>query len=65
LTYGIAHAQHRTDYNLYEGWALKGYPEKVYLRGRLIVEDERWLGESGMGRFLERMPTEASFFTFD
>jgi dihydropyrimidinase len=54
LTYGIAHAQHRTDYNLYEGWALRGYPEKVFLRGCLIVEDERWLGEPGMGRFIAR-----------
>ncbi len=56
LTYGVAHAQHRTDYNLYEGWELVGYPEKVYLRGQLIVDGERWLGKPGMGRFLERKP---------
>ncbi len=54
LSYGVAHAQHRTDYNLYEGWELVGYPEKVYLRGRLIVDGERWLGRPGMGRFLHR-----------
>lgn len=54
LTYGLAHAQHRTDYNLYEGWPLKGYPEKVYLRGKLIVDGERWLGKPGGGRFLRR-----------
>lgn len=54
LTYGIEHARHRTDYNLYEGWELKGYPEKVFLRGRLIVDSEKWLGERGMGRFLKR-----------
>jgi dihydropyrimidinase len=56
LTYGVAHAQHRTDYNLYEGWELVGYPEKVFLRGRLIVDDERWLGGRGQGRFLIRQP---------
>jgi dihydropyrimidinase len=56
LTYGVAHAQHRTDYNLYEGWELVGYPEKVWLRGQLIVDGERWLGRRGMGRFLKRAP---------
>jgi dihydropyrimidinase len=56
LTYGVAHAHHRTDYNLYEGWELTGYPEKVFLRGQLIVDRGRWLGHPGMGRFLHRTP---------
>ena len=56
VTYGLKHAQHRTDYNLYEGWALKGYPERVFLRGECIVDHERWLGHAGMGRFLRRKP---------
>ncbi len=54
LTYGKAVAQHRTDYNLYEGWELVGYPVKVFLRGRLIVDGDRWLGEAGQGRFIKR-----------
>jgi dihydropyrimidinase len=58
VTYGRAYSQQRTDYNLFEGWALKGFPEKVFLRGQLIVEDERWLGAAGQGRFLERGPGE-------
>ena len=56
VTYGTAYAQHRTDYNLYEGWELTGYPEKVFLRGQLIVDDGRWLGRRGQGRFLHRPP---------
>ena len=56
VAYGVGHARHRTDYNLYEGWKLTGYPEKVYLRGRLIVENEHWLGRAGMGQFLNRKP---------
>jgi dihydropyrimidinase len=56
LTYGVAHAQHRTDYNLYENWELVGYPEKVFLRGRLIVDRERWLGAPGTGKYLHRQP---------
>ena len=54
VKYGVAHAQHRTDYNLYEDWELVGYPEKVFLRGELIVDSENWLGTRGMGQFLKR-----------
>jgi dihydropyrimidinase len=54
VKYGIELAQHRTDYNLYEGWELVGYPERVFLRGRLIVDGEQWLGKPGQGQFLAR-----------
>jgi dihydropyrimidinase len=54
VTYGTAMAHHRTDYNLYEGWTLTGYPEKVFLRGELVVDGERWLGRTGQGRFIAR-----------
>jgi dihydropyrimidinase len=54
LTYGVDHAQHRTDYNLYENWELVGFPEKVFLRGRLLVDCERWSGSPGIGRFIKR-----------
>lgn len=54
LTYGVAQAHHRTDYNLYENWEVVGMPEKVFLRGQLIVDGPRWLGRAGMGCFLPR-----------
>jgi len=56
LRYGVDVAHQRTDYNLYEGWKLKGYPEKVFLRGKCIVDGDKWLGKPGMGKFLERKP---------
>jgi dihydropyrimidinase len=56
LTYGLDHAHHRTDYNLYEGWELVGFPQKVYSRGKLIVDGEQWLGRSGSGKYLYRQP---------
>ncbi len=56
VKYGVAHSQQRTDYNLYEGWDLVGYPEKVFLCGRLIVDGEKWLGHSGGGQFLPCQP---------
>jgi dihydropyrimidinase len=54
LVYGKAYAQHRTDYNLYENWQLFGFPEKVFLRGQLIVDHQQWLGKPGMGTYLYR-----------
>ncbi len=54
VSYGVAMSQQRTDYNLYENWELVGYPEKVFLRGQLIVDGEAWLGRRGGGRYLER-----------
>ncbi len=59
LTYGQAYSHHRTDYNLYENWQLVGYPERVFLRGDLIVEGDRWLGKRGGGQFLKRSPNAA------
>ncbi len=54
VRYGVAYSQQRTDYNLYEGWELVGMPEKVFLRGRMIVDGDKWLGKAGDGQFLKR-----------
>jgi dihydropyrimidinase len=54
VKYGVAHSQHRTDYNLFEGWEVVGMPDKVFLRGKLIVDGNAWLGERGQGQFLKR-----------
>ena len=54
VKYGVAHSHQRTDYSLYEGWELIGYPEKVFLRGKLIVNGKDWKGEAGQGQFLKR-----------
>ena len=58
ITYGVDYAQHRTDYNLFEGWELEGYPEKVFLRGQLIVNEMKWLGRPGQGRYIHRSTGE-------
>jgi len=54
VNYGVGMSHHRTDYNLYEGWQLTGYPEKVFLRGNLIVDGDEWLGQAGQGQYLHR-----------
>jgi dihydropyrimidinase len=56
VKYGVSKAQHRTDYNLFENWELVGFPEKVFLRGKLIVDGQQWLGKAGMGQYIHRMP---------
>ena len=56
LRYGKEYSYHRTDYNLFEDWELIGFPEKVFLRGSMIVDGDQWLGKPGMGRFIYRNP---------
>ncbi len=54
VKYGVAHSHHRTDYNLFEGWDVVGMPEKVFLRGKLIVDGNEWKGKASQGQFLKR-----------
>jgi len=54
VKYSVAMSHQRTDYNLYEGWELTGYPEKVFLRGKMIVDGDMWKGSAGQGQFLKR-----------
>jgi len=42
------------DYTPYEGQTVRGYPVHVLSRGELIVEDGRFIGQAGRGRFLPR-----------
>jgi dihydropyrimidinase len=58
VKYGVAVSKQRTDYNLYEGWDLVGYPEKIFLRGQLIVDGDEWLGRKGQGNFIKRISGE-------
>ena len=53
-TMGARTSHQRTDYNLYEGWQVRGLPEKVFLRGNLLVDGETWNGEPGGGTWLKR-----------
>ena len=40
------------DYNLYEGRKQIGKVETVLLRGRIAVENGKFVGEYGMGHFI-------------
>jgi dihydropyrimidinase len=58
VTYGVNVAHHRTDYNLYEGWQLKGFPVMVFLRGQKLVDGKTWYGKPGSGRYVHRQEGE-------
>ena len=44
----------RVDYSMFEGFKVKGNAKLVLSRGDVLVEDGRWLGKAGRGRFLKR-----------
>jgi dihydropyrimidinase len=52
----IRAAEHhsRVDYSMFEGWEISGRVKKVFLRGKCIVDGEKWQGSEGMGQYLGR-----------
>jgi dihydropyrimidinase len=44
----------RTDHSPYEGQVVRGWPELVLSRGRVVAHDGRFHGEAGWGRYVER-----------
>ena len=44
----------RVDYSLFEGRPVTGRVKKVFLRGHMIVDGERWLGREAVGTFVKR-----------
>ncbi len=38
----------------YQGWSLGGFAEHTFCRGKHIVDDYRFVGSNGWGRFLPR-----------
>ena len=45
-----------TDYNIYEGKRLRGWPVVTISRGEVIMRDGEFLGLRGRGRFIPRRP---------
>jgi len=47
-----------SDYIVYEGMSLKGWPVKTIVRGQLIAEDFEVVGNLGYGKFVQRYPSK-------
>jgi len=43
-----------SDYNIYEGWTLKGWPVKTIVRGSLVAEDFKVIAKPGYGKYISR-----------
>lgn len=43
------------DYNLYEGFEQYGKFEYIFLRGEILVQDEKYVGKESKGKFLKRI----------
>ena len=50
-----------TDYNMFEGWTVRGNASKVFSRGELVVDDGKWIGSTGRGRFIKRAANAGGF----
>jgi dihydropyrimidinase len=44
----------RVDYSMFEGIKVTGMPDVVLARGRVLVEDNEFLGRAGQGEFIKR-----------
>lgn len=43
-----------SDYTVYDGWNLKGWPVKTLVRGEVVAEDFKVIGKQGYGKFIAR-----------
>ncbi|HNS51398.1 MAG TPA: dihydropyrimidinase [Anaerolineae bacterium] len=59
VTLSFATLHQNTDYTPYEGLTVQGSPVTVLVRGRVVVDDGRFLGEAGQGRFLRMVPARS------
>jgi dihydropyrimidinase len=44
----------RVDYSMFEGIRIKGVPKSVFSRGRLVIENGKFVGRAGAGQFVRR-----------
>jgi dihydropyrimidinase len=58
-TLGVKTLHMKVDYNPYEGRTVHGAPSIVIVNGHPVVENGRFVGKKGSGRFLTRGPSQA------
>jgi dihydropyrimidinase len=45
-----------SDYIVYDGWKLKGWPVKTIVRGKVVAENFEVIGKTGYGKMVVRKP---------
>ncbi len=53
-TLALSDLHHDSDYSIWEGWEVQGWPATVLLRGKVMVEDGRLAGSPADGQFVKR-----------
>jgi len=44
----------RVDYSMFEGIQITGMADVVLSRGRVVIEENKFMGKAGQGEFLRR-----------
>ena len=52
--YRGAEAMHESDYSPWEGRQVDAWPAMTILRGKVVVEDDRWVGDARGGEWIAR-----------
>lgn len=52
---------HGVDYSTFEGYKQEGKVDKVFLRGKLVVDDGEYIGKRGDGKFVPGKPFALGF----
>jgi dihydropyrimidinase len=58
-TFRADEAQTNTDFSLYEGWDITGWPAVTISRGEVVAQDGRITAEPGRGRRIRTVPTRS------
>ena len=45
------------DWSPYQGKTFKGYPKTTILRGKVVAQDGKCVGDQGYGTFIKRGPS--------
>lgn len=53
------------DFSIYEGWKLCGWPVKTIVRGSIVMENGKVVGQPGYGEYLDRNKIKAGGFQRD
>ncbi len=56
LTVSMDNMHSDYDHTIWEGKTFQGYPVQTYLRGKLVYDDGKFVGEAGYGNFVKRTP---------
>jgi dihydropyrimidinase len=57
FTVSVTNMHSDYDHTIWEGLQLHGYPVRTYVRGKLVYDNGRFVGEPGYGQFVKRTPT--------